>query len=537
MYNPSNGDLLLSFENSMQGTVVYGKNGEMLVYTIDSTNGWISRWNSTKALTDNFLIAGLFGFGPEGMYTPMPGTYDWMAGIEWNNTIPPVPLVPMGSFVVDDVLIGTYGTFNYYMPYHVGYSLETGEQLWAYDRTKSGSYPLFFAAGEGTYAQWDQQQAQWTAYDASTGIEKWISDETVYPWGLYLGGSDGGLIAYGKLYSLHLDGYVHAFDLETGEEAWKFFSGPSELEDPYNAYPFWNGPIIADGVVFAATGDMMPPQPFVRGYRLYAIDAESGDEIWSLSGNLVTTAIADGYLMCESGYDNRLYCIGKGPSAITATASPKVISLGNWVQIEGSVTDISAGTTQSEQQARFPNGVPAIADEHMGAWMEYVYMQKPKPENAEGVPVKIQIVDPNGEYAWIGTTTSDAEGNYVYSFIPQLKGIYTVIATFDGSESYWGSETTTYLTVGDAPLPYPSDPGYQGPSAQEVANRVLADLPEDPTADEISQAVINQMPEYPEPAEIPEYPEYPEYTTIDLIIIVLVAITLIISLVCLFRKR
>ncbi len=41
------------------------------------------------------------------------------------------------------------------------------------------------------------------------------------------------------------------------------------------------------------------------------------------------------------------------------------------------MVDISAGTKQAEQAARFPNGVPVVADESMSAWMEYVYMQKP----------------------------------------------------------------------------------------------------------------------------------------------------------------
>ena len=53
--------------------------------------------------------------------------------------------------------------------------------------------------------------------------------------------------------------------------------------------------------------------------------------------------------------------------------------------IKGTVTDISAGTKQDQQAARFPNGVPAVSDESQSAWMEYVYMQKPRPTNVTGV--------------------------------------------------------------------------------------------------------------------------------------------------------
>ena len=61
--------------------------------------------------------------------------------------------------------------------------------------------------------------------------------------------------------------------------------------------------------------------------------------------------------------------------------------------IRGTVTDIAAGTQQDEQAARFPNGVPAVSDASQGAWMEYVYMQKPKPTNVTGVPVSLDVVD------------------------------------------------------------------------------------------------------------------------------------------------
>ena len=128
---------------------------------------------------------------------------------------------------------------------------------------------------------------------------------------------------------------------------------------------------------------------------------------------------------------------------------------------------------------------------------------------------------------------SDSYGNYAYSFIPQKKGTYTIIATFDGSESYWGSSQTAYMTVGDAPAPYPTYPGYQGPSASEVAQNVVNSLPADATPQEVAQAVVNAMPEYPEPQEV----TIPEYTTIDILLIILVAIAIIIGLVSVIMLR
>ncbi len=168
--------------------------------------------------------------------------------------------------------------------------------------------------------------------------------------------------------------------------------------------------------------------------------------------------------------------------------------------------DVSPGTKSERVMLRFPGGVPTVADEYMSDWMTYVYNQFPRPVNAVGVEVRIQVVDPNGAYAWIGTATSDAYGNYGYSFVPQMKGTYTIIATFVGSDAYYGTQATAYLIADPAPtqVTIPPYPGYQGPSAQDVANRVLADLPENPTSNEISQAVINQLPDYPEPTVCPQ---------------------------------
>jgi len=117
-----------------------------------------------------------------------------------------------------------------------------------------------------------------------------------------------------------------------------------------------------------------------------------------------------------------------------------------------------------------------------------------------------------------------------------MKGTYTIIATFVGSDSYYGSQETAYVTVDPAPAPYPTVtippyPGYQGPSAQDVANRVLDNLPDSPTADNIANEVL---------AQLPETPVTPEYTTIDLVIIlavVAVAVLVVYTLITIKKQK
>jgi hypothetical protein len=281
-----------------------------------------------------------------------------------------------------------------------------------------------------------------------------------------------------------------------------------------------------------------------RGAPFICLDAETGDVIWETQGLFRSTRwggraiIGDSIIAMIDSYDNRLYTIGKGPSAIEATASPKVSALGSSVIVEGKVTDVSPGTQTSTMKLRFSNGVPAISDADMSDWMMYVYKNFERPANAIGVTVKIEGYDPNGNYQNFGTTTSDSNGNFAFVFEPEVPGTYWISTTFEGSNGYYGSTASTYLTVDPAPEPYPtvtipSYPGYQGPSASDVAQNVLDNLPDNPTSAEIAQAVEDQL-DLPEPTEPTETPEY---STMDIIIVVLVAVAIVISLVSLLRKR
>jgi hypothetical protein len=87
----------------------------------------------------------------------------------------------------------------------------------------------------------------------------------------------------------------------------------------------------------------------------------------------------------------------------------------------------------------------------MGEWMEYVYMQKPKPTEATGVELTISAVDPNGNYIILGTTTSDTSGLYSLAWMtPDVPGKYTITATFTGTEGYYGSYAETAVVVSEA---------------------------------------------------------------------------------------
>jgi subtilase family serine protease len=80
-----------------------------------------------------------------------------------------------------------------------------------------------------------------------------------------------------------------------------------------------------------------------------------------------------------------------------------------------------------------------------------LYKQFDAPHNLTGVPITLSVIDANGNFRTIGTTTSDSTGNFKLACTPDITGDYTVIASFDGSKAYYGSHTQTSINVANAP--------------------------------------------------------------------------------------
>lgn len=457
VYDAFTGDWLMTFENGVGGVVTYDDDGTILVYTLDGINGWFSMWNSTKA----FEAAGFMEAQEAGtiQFRPASGTYDWSTGIEWNKTVPirqatHIPHTVYGAYATttfpttaDNVLVAVGGGITN-SPLHVGYSLITGEELWHFDRRdepggSSRMFTVFQAAGEGLYAQFDSVKMEWSIYDINTGQLKVVSDPMDYPFGQYIANSNGGIFVNGKLYTADMQGTMHAFDADTGEEVWGFNSGNAGIEAPYGSWPMGSGPIIADGVVFTGIGEHSPTNPLIRGGKLFALDAETGTKLWEMNGWISVVAIADGYLVGYNLYDNRIYVIGKGPSNIEVEVSMSPVSKGSSTVIQGMVTDQSSGQP----------GTAAISDVDMGEYMAFMYQQQSAPMGATGVPIILQALGPDGNIIEIGTVTSDGYGLFKKMWSPPDEGEYTIMATLAGTDSYGSSFAETALGVGPAPSP------------------------------------------------------------------------------------
>ena len=183
-------------------------------------------------------------------------------------------------------------------------------------------------------------------------------------------------VYYGKLIACSgYDGVIAAFDVQTGKPLWTYNATGPGFESPYGInmpLTIWT---VCDGKIYTYSSEHSPSRPLWRASYVRCINITDGKELWKLPyfhQFLGGEAIASGYFIGCSDYDNLIYCIGKGPSATTVLASPAAITSGSPVMITGTVTDVSAGTMNPTQKALFPNGVPQyLTPAKSNSWNTY----------------------------------------------------------------------------------------------------------------------------------------------------------------------
>jgi outer membrane protein assembly factor BamB len=464
--------------------ILFGGNGEMLIYTVDTTHGSMMMWNSTRVVhqtyydlymaSDSESVRANAAYYSE-RWRPQGFTFNGTKGIQWTVPIPTGLPGSASVYFPEDRVIGGYinstGRLDVQPIAMWGLSLKPGQEgtllfstTW---QPPAGSLDLRFAAAsaeDGVFTVRAKEICAFFGFSMDTGKYLWGPTESRGYMDLFMGGPSGenGMIAYGKLYLGTLAGVLQAIDVKTGELLWTY-----EMTQPYTELMWGMGywPIefafISDGKVYLLHTEHSGNSPLPRGAPFVCLNATTGEEIFRVDGLFRFTVwggdpmIADSTAVIFSTYDNTIYAVGKGPSATTVTASPKVSVNGDNVLVEGLVTDISPGTEEYARTARFPNGVPAVSDEDIGEWMKYVYIQFPRPTDVTGVEVVISVLDPNNNFYEVGRATSDASGFYSCEFAPIVPGKYTVVASFEGSEAYYGSFAETAVSVKEAPAATP----------------------------------------------------------------------------------
>jgi hypothetical protein len=236
---------------------------------------------------------------------------------------------------------------------------------------------------------------------------------------------------------------MRAYSLTDGHLIWT--SKPfASTEYANNAVPYcYAGVVMEGGLIYGYAGysTLYQIDPLPRFNMLVCINATTGDTVFALNGGIDTSAAANGYVFGSSINDGNLYCVGKGQTSTSVVIQNDVVANGATVLIKGNVLD------QSPAQP----GTPAVSDANMSEQMDYLHMQNStllnNPPQETGVPVTLTAVDPNGNFITIGSTTTDSAGNYAVNFVPSAVGIYTIKATFAGTNSYWPSNSETSLSV------------------------------------------------------------------------------------------
>ena len=310
-------------------------------------------------------------------------------------------------------------------------------------------------------AVYSKETQQYYGFSLTNGAYLWVTAPAYYL--NYL--SAGRRVYNGNLYATGQAGIVYCYNLTTGATMWTY-----NATDVYHEI-LWsdNQPVsiyfASGGKLYLFQTEHSANQPLPRDAAALCLNATDGSVIWRVDGLYRTTSwggtpiMGDSVIAMYNTYDQQVYAIGQGPSATTVQAPLTGVNAGNSLVIQGTVMDVSPGTTETGITLRFPNGVPAASDASQGDWMKYVYCQFPMTTNATGVPVSIDAIDPNGNYIHIGTATSDANGLYYYTWAtPNIPGNYLITATFAGSNSYYGSAAQTACVVQPpqaTPSPYP----------------------------------------------------------------------------------
>jgi hypothetical protein len=431
-YNPWSGAVTANISLPVSSATVYS---DPYVLSVQSGGGkyWLINWTTTGSSTDfNSRIISNVTYPFSSL-----GSVDYESGIAVSSS----SIIPAGAgHALGQFLMGA--------------SITTGQLLWNVT-TSDIFFPTGLCADHGKVTT-RVLGGWWDCWNLQNGQLLWQSDKPgttggeEYPWGdfgAYTIASYSGLI-----YDFSYAGF-YALDWDTGDIVWHY-STPSM---PFEAatYPsmtlFSNSPQIANGVLYYANGEHSPTEPLARGWRLWALNATTGEYIWDISGGGSAGAVADGYLTYDNKYDGYMYVFGKGESETTVSAPQTAIVAGSSAVLSGTILD------QSPAQP----GAACVSKDSMSTYMEFLHMQRPidgfyHNVTVTGVPVSIDVIDPNNNFFHIATVTSDEKGNFGYTWKPEIAGQYKITATFAGDESYGSSWATTYAIVCDAPTQAPT---------------------------------------------------------------------------------
>ncbi|NLF89194.1 PQQ-binding-like beta-propeller repeat protein [Candidatus Bathyarchaeota archaeon] len=489
MYDATTGQYILSVVNGTALTLRTDEMGHMIGYFINNTAGTemthplpgqnVPVTNTGPHLTCVNMTMAIGQTGQQ--WNARPNTVRAMAnGVMWSKPIPTNisgtainPQLALSSITGNELVLtggfihgqGVGGETAGWLVL-AGMDMNTGNILMTKNLTYAGGANSLlpftrtsFTYGDGMFFIMNDVNFAVEAFKVSTGEKVWsntLKGDNGAPPNDYDLFSLKPYVGNGNLFVAALGGDIWSFETKTGVQKWytnttKLLGDPG-LESPYGIWPFWvfNCAGQTNDVSYWPIGHEYNP-PLFHGAQMIALNNTNGELVFSTLGTYIrSTAIAYGIMLSFNAYDNQIYAFGKGPTRITVDAPTVGVTTATPITITGTITDVAAGANQNMVSARFPNGLPCVSDESMSKWMEYIYQQQPMPTDVKGVEITINVVDSNGNYRTVGTTTSNAFGSYAFTWTPDIAGDYTIMAKFAGSESYYQATAATALYASEA---------------------------------------------------------------------------------------
>jgi hypothetical protein len=452
---------------TLQALAAAPRPGYTMNYTDSALKGLPGTLNVVS--NTNFEPVEFFGYNIVSTYTGTTAIHSddiniWLAHINKDGPYSPWPTLP-------STLNNNLG-FTVKLDYNktIKVPLPDKNYTWSIP-VINYQYDVFFLACQQTRQEW--------CYQLSTGNLLWGPTIQKSQISYYsTGGASGvkGNVYYGIYLGIdasNYNGQIYAYNVTNGNLLWIYnaTAAPYNYESEYGE----NMPMIlgavCDGMVYCYSTEHSPTNPLWRQSYVRAINITDGTMLWKIECfyGLYSTSglfagygipIVDGHAVLWNAYDNFVYCIGKGPSGTTINTPLNGITSGNSFTITGAVTDQSPGAVTYATKYGLLNGVPAVSDQSQEGLMEYLYEQQTKPSNLTGVLVKIDAIDPNGNYINLGSTTTNSNGYYNFQMNPSTlaagAGNYQVIARFEGSNSYGSSSAESAFTINSAPTTMPT---------------------------------------------------------------------------------
>ena len=152
--------------------------------------------------------------------------------------------------------------------HQIALEAKTGKTLW--DTETKGSMLFSGSFYQGKFIRGGTHDNTLYCFDATDGHIIWTFNPHTEDGYFCVGPA----VAYGIVYALNKDGYLYALDVTNGDVVWKY-KGPGTLMFP-------GTPTVADGKVYATTGQVASYTGGEGSSEFACLDAYNGRVLWTL---------------------------------------------------------------------------------------------------------------------------------------------------------------------------------------------------------------------------------------------------------------